>query len=127
MPHFGFTSPWNWLAYRVGSLARVGVTGIVAEFRHLTERTRISSRAEKSAWMFRSAMSCVLVGAEGWLCLSLVPLGIVQTAIAFGSFVGGFVLSAEAYAPASSFWCPADNSRHDIGSAAAHRRIGARQ
>ena len=27
-------------------------------------------------------MSCVLVGAEGWLCLSLVPLGIVQTAIA---------------------------------------------
>ena len=82
MPHFGFTSPWNWLAYRVGSLARVGVTGIVAEFRHLTERTRISSRAEKSAWMFRSAMSCVLVGAEGWLCLYLVPLGIVQTAIA---------------------------------------------
>jgi len=82
MPYFGFTSSWSWLAYRVGSLARVGVTGIWAEFRHLTQRTRISSRVEKSAWIVRSVTSCVLVGAEGWLCLYLVPLGIVQTAIA---------------------------------------------
>src|SRR5689334_9694604 len=82
MPHFGFTSFWSWLAYRVGSLARVGVTGILAEFRHITQRTRISSRVEKSAWMVRSVTSCVLVGAEGWLCLYLLPLGIVQTAIA---------------------------------------------
>jgi transitional endoplasmic reticulum ATPase len=82
MPHFGFTSSWSWLAYRVGSLARVGVTGMLAEFRQLTQRTRVSSRVEKSAWMVRSVTSCVLVGAEVWLCLYLVPLGIVQTAIA---------------------------------------------
>ena len=82
MPRFVFTSPWSWLAYRVGSLVRVGVTGMAAEFRHLTERTRISSQIEKSAWMFRCVTSCVLVGAAGWLCMSLLPLGSVQTVIA---------------------------------------------
>ena len=39
MPHFGFTSPWSWLSYRVGWLFGAGVTGLVAEFRHLTERS----------------------------------------------------------------------------------------
>jgi ATP-dependent 26S proteasome regulatory subunit len=82
MPHFGFTSPRIWLSYRVGWLVGAGVTGLMTEFRHLTERTRISSRSEKSGWVFRAVASCVLVGGEGWLCLRLVPLGIVQTAMA---------------------------------------------
>ena len=82
MPHFGFTSPWSWLSYRVGRLFGAGVTGLVTEFRHLSERSIVSSRAEKSGWVFRSVTSCVLVGVEGWLCLRLLSVGIVQTTMA---------------------------------------------
>ena len=82
MPHFGFTSPWSQLSYRVGWLFGAGLTGLVTEFRHLSERSIVSSRAEKSGWVFRSVTSCVLVGAEGWLCLRLLSLGIVQTTMA---------------------------------------------
>src|SRR5258708_39707834 len=93
MPHFGFTSPWSWLSYRVGRLFGAGVTGLVTEFRHLSERSIVSSRAEKFGWVFRSVTSGVLVGVGGWLCLRLLSVGIVQTTMASEiSCAGLFVL-----------------------------------
>src|SRR5712692_9632521 len=79
MPHFGFRSAGRWLSYRVGWLFGAGVTGLGAQLRYLNERSRIASRAEKSSWLFRSVTSCFLVAAEGWLCLRLMSVGIVQT------------------------------------------------
>ena len=76
MPHFGFTSPWSWLSYRVGWLFGAGVTEVVTEARHLTERTKDPSRAERSAWLFRCVISCALVGAEVGLCLRSGSFGI---------------------------------------------------
>ena len=31
MPHFGFTSPWSWLSYRVGWLFGAGLTKVARE------------------------------------------------------------------------------------------------
>ena len=59
MPQFGFTKPWSWLSYKVGWPFGVGVT-----------RAKTVSVGTKSDWVFRSVALCVLVGAEGWLCLS---------------------------------------------------------
>lgn len=72
MPQFGFTKPWSWLSYRVGWPIGVGVA-----------RAKTVSVGTPSDWVFRSVALCVLVGAEGWLCLRLLPLGIPQTAMAF--------------------------------------------
>ena len=58
------------------------MTRLAAEFWHLTQRSMVSSRAEKSAWLLRTVASCLLVGAEGWLCLRLMSLGMVQTVAA---------------------------------------------
>ena len=93
MPQFSFTSPWTWLSYRVGRLFGAGVTGLVTEFRHLSERSIVSSRAEKSGWVFRSVTSFILVAVAGWLCLSLLSVGTVQTPMASAiSWAVGFVL-----------------------------------
>ncbi len=72
MPQFGFSKPWSWLSYKVGWRFGVGVA-----------RATTASVGTPSDWVFRSVALCVLVGAEGWLCLRLLPLGIPQTAMAF--------------------------------------------
>ena len=46
MPHFGFTSPWSWLSYRVGWLFGAGVTKVARRLDYLTERTKTASALE---------------------------------------------------------------------------------
>ena len=64
MPQFVFTGPWSWLSYKIGWLLGAGATKAVREAQYLSRRTQASSTSEKSAWVTRCIVSCVLVGSE---------------------------------------------------------------
>ncbi len=64
MPQIVFTGPWSWLSYKVGWLFGASVTKVVHEARYLAGRTQQSSAAERTAWLNRCIISCVLLGSE---------------------------------------------------------------
>ncbi len=64
MPQFVFTGPWSWLSYKIGWLLGAGATKAVREAQYLSGRTQASSASERSAWVTRCIVSCVLVGSE---------------------------------------------------------------
>src|SRR5579863_1231213 len=58
------------LARWIGWSARAGVDRLGKEADHLADRARTASDAEKSAWIFRCIVSCVLIACE-WAVLTL--------------------------------------------------------
>ena len=59
----------RWIGWHIGA----GVASIGREFDYLTQRARTSSERERSAWLFRCAVSCALVIGEYVLLYVLLP------------------------------------------------------
>ena len=75
MPQYVSTSPWSWLAYKIGWLLGAGVGKATNEARHVARNASRSSSAERSAWLSRCLASSVIVAAAVWACLKLIGLG----------------------------------------------------
>jgi hypothetical protein len=58
------------LARWIGWSARAGVDCLGKEADHLADQSRTASASEKSAWVFRCVVSCVVIACE-WAILSL--------------------------------------------------------
>ena len=50
----------HWIGWRIGA----GVASVGREVDYLTQRAKTSSERERSAWLFRCAVSCALVISE---------------------------------------------------------------
>lgn len=82
MPQYVSTSPWSWLAYRVGWLFGAGAAKATNEARYLAQAASHSTSAARSAWLSRCLTSGVIVAASGWACLKLIALGGSLTMVA---------------------------------------------
>ena len=59
-----FLAPIGALARRIGECLGIGLARISGEGDYLTQRTRTASAAERSAWLFRCTVSCLIVIGE---------------------------------------------------------------
>jgi hypothetical protein len=59
-----FLAPIGALARRIGECLGIGLARIVGEADYLTQRTRTASPAERSAWLLRCTVSCLIVIGE---------------------------------------------------------------
>lgn len=82
MPQYVSTSPWSWLAYRVGWLFGAGAAKATDEARYLAQAASRSTSAARSAWLSRCLTSSVIVAASGWTCLKLIGRGVSLTMVA---------------------------------------------
>jgi hypothetical protein len=62
-----FWAPIGAFARWVGERLGAGVAGIAGEAGYLAQRTRSASPPERSAWLFRCTVSCVILAGEGLL------------------------------------------------------------
>jgi hypothetical protein len=59
----------RWIGERLGA----SVAGVAGETEYLAQRARTASPAERSAWLFRCTISCLIVAGE-WILLALLHL-----------------------------------------------------
>jgi len=64
MPRYFWSGPSASLAHWIGWRVGAGVASIGREVDYLTQRAKTSSERERSAWLFRCAVSCALVVGE---------------------------------------------------------------
>jgi hypothetical protein len=60
-----FWEPIGVFARWVGERLGVGLAGIAGETGYLAQRTRTASPSERSAWLFRCIVSCIILAGEG--------------------------------------------------------------
>jgi hypothetical protein len=64
MPRYFGSGPSASLAHWIGWRIGAGVASVGREVDYLTQRAKTSSERERSAWLFRCAVSCALVVGE---------------------------------------------------------------